>query len=89
MLFPLPFVKDQRQLKSAVFFDAGNVFNSNCPPVSQICRDVSDGELRYSAGLAVTWVTGFAPISFSFSTPFNRKPGDNGESFQFELGRTF
>jgi len=89
VLFPLPFVKDQRQLKSALFVDAGNVFNSNCPPVSQICRDVSDGELRYSAGLAVTWVTGFAPISISISTPFNRKPGDEGESFQFELGRTF
>ena len=89
VLFPLPFVKDQRQLKSVFFVDAGNVFNSNCPPISQICYDVKDGELRYSAGFAVTWITGFAPISFSISTPFNRKPGDEGESFQFELGRTF
>jgi outer membrane protein insertion porin family len=89
VLFPLPFVKDQRQLKSAFFLDAGNVFNTNCPPISQICKDVKDGELRYSAGLAVTWITGFAPISFSISKPFNKKPGDKGEVFQFELGRTF
>jgi outer membrane protein insertion porin family len=37
----------------------------------------------------VTWITGFAPISFAISYPFNRRDGDEGESFQFELGRTF
>jgi outer membrane protein insertion porin family len=37
----------------------------------------------------VTWITGFAPISFSLSTPFNKKPGDESEVFQFELGKTF
>jgi outer membrane protein insertion porin family len=37
----------------------------------------------------VTWITGFAPISFSLSTPFNKKPGDEAEVFQFELGKTF
>ncbi|MCB1644504.1 MAG: outer membrane protein assembly factor BamA [Pseudomonadales bacterium] len=89
ILFPLPFVEDQRQLKSAFFVDAGNVFNTSCPAISQICLDISEGELRYSAGLAVTWITGFAPISFSISKPFNKKPGDDAEVFQFELGRTF
>ena len=89
ILFPLPFVKDQRQLKSALFVDAGNVFNTNCPDISAYCLDLSEGELRYSAGFAITWITGFAPISFAISVPFNEKPGDEKESFQFELGRTF
>ena len=89
ILFPLPFVEDQRQLKSAMFIDAGNVFNTNCPEISVYCLSPSDGELRYSAGLSVTWITGFAPISFAISYPFNRRDGDEGESFQFELGRTF
>jgi outer membrane protein insertion porin family len=89
IIFPLPFVEDQRQIKSALFFDAGNVFQTNCLAISQVCQSPEDGELRYSAGLAVTWVTGFAPISFSVSTPFNAKPGDLSEVFQFELGRTF
>ena len=89
ILFPLPFVENQRQIKSALFFDAGNVFNTNCLAISQVCQDLNDGELRYSAGLAVTWITGFAPISFSVSKPFNRAPGDDAEVFQFELGRTF
>jgi outer membrane protein insertion porin family len=89
ILFPLPFVKDRRSMKSVFFFDGGNVFNTNCPSVSTICEDVDFGDLRYSAGIAVTWITGFAPISFSLSVPMNDQPGDDTESFQFELGRTF
>ena len=89
VLFPLPFVEDQRQIKSVFFVDAGNVFNTNCPEVSVVCQDIDDGELRYSAGIAVTWITGLAPISFALSVPINQKDGDEAETFQFELGRTF
>lgn len=89
ILFPLPFIEDQSQMKSVLFFDAGNVFNTNCPDVSVYCLDLSDGELRYSAGIAFTWITGFAPISFALSVPINEKDGDETESFQFELGKTF
>ena len=88
VIFPLPFIEDQRQMKSVLFFDAGNVFNNNCLQVSSICRDLDDGELRYSAGFAMTWITGFAPLSFAISVPINEKPGDESESFQFELGKT-
>ena len=89
VLFPLPFIEDQSQLKSVLFFDAGNVFNTNCPDVSVYCLDLDKGELRYSAGIAVTWITGFAPISFALAFPINDKQGDESESFQFELGKTF
>jgi len=89
VLFPLPFIEDQSQLKSVLFFDAGNVFNTNCPDVSVYCLDLDKGELRYSAGIAVTWITGFAPISFALAFPLNDKQGDESESFQFELGKTF
>lgn len=89
ILFPLPFIEDQRQLRSAFFVDAGNVFNTDCLDVSQICLAPDEGELRYSAGFAITWITGFAPLSFAISVPFNEKEGDEDESFQFELGRTF
>jgi len=88
ILFPLPFIEDQRQMKSVFFVDGGNVFNTNCLEISAICTDLDDGELRYTAGFAMTWITGFAPISFSLSVPLNEKEGDDGESFQFELGKT-
>ncbi len=89
ILFPLPFIKDQRQIKSAFFLDAGNVFNTDCLDISAICLAPSEGELRYTFGLAITWITGFAPISFALAIPLNEKDGDETESFQFELGRTF
>tara|TARA_R110002073_G_scaffold27872_13_gene89250 strand:+ start:538 stop:2862 length:2325 start_codon:yes stop_codon:yes gene_type:complete len=88
IIFPLPFVEDQRQMKSVFFVDGGNVFNTNCLQISTVCRDIDDGELRYTAGFAMTWITGFAPLSFSISIPLNEKDGDETESFQFELGKT-
>ncbi len=89
VIFPLPFVEDQRQIRSALFVDAGNVFNTNCLDISEICHDLELDELRYSAGLAITWITGLAPISLIFSYPLNEKPGDEVERFQFELGGVF
>ncbi len=89
IIFRLPLVEDQRQIKSSVFFDAGNVFNTHCPKVSTVCHDLDSGELRYSVGLSLTWITGIAPFSFSLSWPINNKQGDDSQTFQFELGGAF
>lgn len=89
ILFPLPFVEDQSQMKTVFFYDIGNVFNTDCPDFSTICDTYSRDELRSSVGIAFTVITGLAPISMSFSVPLNKKPGDDDKSFQFELGKTF
>ena len=89
LIFPLPFVEDSRQFRPVIFFDAGNVFNTQCPEVSVNCFDFDLNELRYSTGIAITWLTGLGPMSFSFSKAFKTKDIDEEESFQFELGRTF
>ena len=89
IIFPLPFVSDTQQFRPVFFIDAGNVFNTNCPSVSQNCFDFSMDQMRYSVGVGVTWLTGMGPMTFGFAKPFNTKPGDEREGFQFELGRTF
>lgn len=89
ILFPLPFVEDQSQIKSALFLDAGNVFNTNCPSISIVCHSLKDGELRYTTGVSFTWITSIAPISFSIGVPLNKRPGDSTQVFQFELGGVF
>ncbi|HEX7036852.1 MAG TPA: outer membrane protein assembly factor BamA [Pseudomonadales bacterium] len=89
LIFPLPFVENTTQFRPVLFFDAGNVFNTNCPEVSEICSDFDAGEIRYSAGLSVTWLTGLGPMTFGIAKPFNKGEFDETESFQFELGRTF
>ena len=89
LLFPLPFIKDQSQLRSSFFLDAGNVFDTDCGRLQQSCHDVDFGELRYSVGIGLTWVTGFGPMSFSLAKPINSGDFDEEEVFQFTLGRGF
>ena len=89
VIFPLPFVEDNRQFRPAFFFDAGNVFNTECPSVSTNCFDFDTDELRYAAGFGLSWLSGFGPLTFAISKPINTKFFDEEESFQFELGKTF
>lgn len=89
LLFPLPFIKDRSQLRSAFFVDVGNVFDSECLDDQLNCFDVDASELRYSAGVGVTWITGFGPMTFSLAKPLNAGPDDDEEVFQFTLGRGF
>lgn len=89
LIFPLPFVEDNRQFRPAFFVDVGNVFNTDCPDVSTNCFDFSTDELRYAVGFGVTWLTGLGPMTFALAKPFNVQDFDQEETFQFELGRTF
>ena len=89
VLFPLPFIKDQRSVQSAIFFDAGNVFNTKCGPLEVNCYSPKEGELRYSIGLGATWLSGFGPITFSVAKPLNSDETDQTEVFQFSLGNQF
>jgi len=89
LLFPMPFIKDRSSLRSAFFFDIGNVFNTNCRSNQVNCFDIDAGELRYSVGVGVTWLSGFGPLTFSLAKPLNASEIDEREVFQFTLGRSF
>ncbi|MCB1663639.1 MAG: outer membrane protein assembly factor BamA [Pseudomonadales bacterium] len=89
IIFPLPFLKDQRSVQSSIFVDAGNVFNTECPSVSTSCLDFDVSEIRYSVGLGATWLSGFGPLTFSIAQAFNEGPLDDTEFFQFSFGKTF
>lgn len=89
IIFPLPFLKDQRTVQSSLFVDAGNVFNTECPSVSVSCEDFDAGEIRYSVGIGATWLSGFGPLTFSIAQAFNEGPLDDTEFFQFSFGKTF
>ncbi len=89
IIFPLPFLKDGRSVRPVLFVDVGNVFNTECPKVSQICSSVDLNLLRYSVGFSITWITGMGPMTFGLAKAFNDNFADQPEFFQFELGRTF
>lgn len=89
ILFPLPFIKDQRSMQSAFFIDAGNVFDTDCGQFQKNCYDVDLNRLSISAGIGVTWITGFGPLTFSIARALKENEEDDTEFFQFSLGSSF
>lgn len=89
LIFKLPMVEDQRSMRSALFFDFGNVFAMECRDYQVSCYKPSFDELRYSVGLGLTWITGFGPMSFAISKPYNEDRYERTEEFQFTIGTVF
>ena len=81
MIFPLPFLKEFKQVRFAAFFDAGNVYASGEP--------FSFNEIRYSTGLSGIWISPFGLVSVSIARPIGDKMGDETQPFQFTFGSTF
>ena len=89
LIFKLPFIEDQRSLRSAFFFDFGNVFSDNCKEYQINCSEPSIDDLRYSYGVGITWITGFGPMSLAIAKPTNAGPRERTEEFQFTVGNVF
>ncbi|WP_234286559.1 outer membrane protein assembly factor BamA [Halomonas sp. MCCC 1A11057] len=95
LLFPLPFIEDQRSLQTGFFIDAGNTFLTSCYDVmpgdepSRCSSGVDLGDLRYSIGVGLSWLTPVGPLTFSIAEPLNDESGDDTQFFQFSLGQTF
>jgi len=90
LVFPLPMVDDHKSVRTALFFDAGNVFTDSCLSTNTECETgVDPSEIRYSVGLSWTWITPIAPLSFNFAKALNPDDDDDTDFFQFQLGTTF
>jgi outer membrane protein insertion porin family len=80
LLFPLPGTQD-KTLRLGTFIDAGQVWSSG--------DTLNLGDLRYSAGVSVSWSSPMGPLKFSIAQPLNKEPLDRLQKFQFQLGSTF
>lgn len=78
LMFPFPGAGNDRSLRLSAFIDAGAAFN-----------EFDFDELRYSAGMAVTWYSPMGPIKLSLAKPFREKPDDKLQEFQFQMGSVF
>ena len=52
------------------------------------CTDFDLGEIRYSAGISVTYLSPFGPLTFYVAKPFG-KEGDDTKTFDFTVGTGF
>ncbi|HEX8874705.1 MAG TPA: outer membrane protein assembly factor BamA [Nitrosospira sp.] len=82
LLFPMPGMKNDRSVRPSIFLDAGSVWG----PGGMIPQQEG---LRYSAGIAVMWVSPMGPLKISIAQPLNSHPGDNLQRFQFQFGQQF
>ncbi|MWJ27343.1 outer membrane protein assembly factor BamA [Halomonas sp. ZH2S] len=96
VLFPMPFIEDRRSIQTSLFFDAGNTFLTSCYDVleedaaRQRCSSGVDmGDLRYSVGVGLSWLTPVGPLTFSVAEPLNEESDDDTQFFQFSLGQSF
>ncbi|MNJ58554.1 Outer membrane protein assembly factor BamA precursor [compost metagenome] len=93
LLFPMPFVKDQRSLRTVLFWDVGNAFDTNCSAAQEargeVGCDLSLSDMASSVGVGLTWLTALGPLSFSLGMPVKEPENSDTQVFQFSLGQTF
>lgn len=89
-LFPMPFIKDTRSVRTSLFWDVGSVYSSDCYlSTTQGCGTVSLEQMASSVGLGVTWYSALGPLTFSLALPVRKPAEAETQVFQFSLGQTF
>ncbi|WP_035055355.1 outer membrane protein assembly factor BamA [Andreprevotia chitinilytica] len=81
LLFPMPGMKNDKSTRLSLFADSGAAWGQGTKP--------NFADLRYSAGMAFTWISPVGPIKLSYAKPFKAEEGDKLEKFQFQLGQVF
>jgi outer membrane protein insertion porin family len=79
--FPFPGSGTDRSLRWFTFVDGGQVYQEQ--------QKIRASELRYSAGIGISWISPVGPLKLSYAKPLNQKPGDRIEGFQFQMGTGF
>ncbi|AKE52529.1 outer membrane protein assembly factor BamA [Kangiella geojedonensis] len=102
LIFPTPFLDDNSNVRTSIFVDAGNVWDTQFDQSrfeglqidpNSVLGNVPDfgdaGNYRASYGVSLQWYSPFAPLQFSLSRPLKSEPYDDTETFTFTIGKTF
>jgi outer membrane protein insertion porin family len=84
-------------IKGVVFFDAGNVWNTDqtyCQLPAYYPEDPSRklcgyNDLRTSAGFGLRWFSPMGPLRFEWGFPFNPRANEQDMRFDFTIGQFF
>lgn len=79
--FPVPGMKDSKQLRLSTFFDVGSVYGQD--------QAIELGDLRYSTGIGVSWYSPFGPLKVVLAKALNAEDSDKTEVLQFQFGSQF
>jgi outer membrane protein insertion porin family len=81
LMMPFPGMGKEKSVRLGGFLDAGAVYGEGDLPGS--------AGLRYSTGVALTWISPVGPLKFSYAQPLNVHPEDRVQRFQFTMGSMF
>lgn len=78
---PFPGSGADKSLRWFGFLDGGETYAQG--------QKIQLGQLRYAAGLGISWISPVGPLKLSYAWPLNAKPTDQVKHFQFQLGTGF
>lgn len=81
LLAPPP-IEGADSVRFGVFVDGGQVYDTTDEAVNFT-------DLRYSAGVSLSWLSPLGPLTMSLARPLNEEPGDETQFFQFTFGSIF
>ena len=84
--FPMPGTQNDRTFRWFAFVDGGQVFGTDGYGND---TSINLSQLRYGAGLGVSWISPIGPLQLSLAKPLNAKDTDNTQIFQFQIGTGF
>ncbi len=82
ILFPMPGMEKEKSVRLSVFVDGGEIMGTG----GQLPGSTG---MRYSTGLAMTWLSPAGPLKISWAKPLNSQPQDNIQHIQFTMGSMF
>ncbi|CUT16972.1 putative surface antigen [Candidatus Ichthyocystis hellenicum] len=86
-LFPIPGMGKDRSLRLAAFLDFGQVYGKGDYRLRYSSFRFRD--IRYSSGLALSWLSPIGPLRFSYGYAINPAFDDQVQAFQFTIGAAF
>ncbi len=71
-------------LKWVLFYDVGNIYRRRIGE-----RHPDDSTVRMDWGFGFRWLSPIGQLRFEFGYPINKRPGDDGRQFHFDIGQLF
>ncbi len=81
VLFPVPGAEQDKSLRLSAFLDGGMVYGQY--------ENISLSELRFAAGLGLSWISPFGPLRVSMARVLNPQTGDKLQGVQLTFGTAF
>ncbi len=79
VLYPFPGLRNDHSVRLSNFIDAGQVSNGS----------FQFGSLRYSTGVALTWISPMGPLKISLAKALSQYKADHHQFLQFTFGGLF